>query len=464
MAKDNNYVEIVRHWDSSEAENLGKYIDPKLSNKQLNPQDVRLNYIAQDPITREEVMGTMPENPPEAIELELNEEYIIPFGRHTGLGTVKAKSLADYTPGTAGPENIDYNYVAWVNGQRVVGTKTLYENEQIATATEDTILEGYDAWVNRHLVKGKIPILPRQDVSLIAGQEYTFPYGLSGGTTVIAAVSLADQTVGSSSPDRVYKDDIVWVNGERIVGTFDPSEYMKDQFANTDALASDVREGKQFYSAKVGSVAIGTTPDFSNQEPRELRNGESITVQRGFYDGSLKISVIPLASVTIASATENTILEGSNAWVNGVLVEGKAHQYIMDATDTTATEYDISEGKTAYIDGHKVTGRSKYNTVDWYSYDTNMENDDDVNIPMAIAVPIDNWDMVRYIRIDIYDDNKLNILNHIVIQNYMSEDKQTFDNDDIIVDSDQGSNKIYITDNRHRYLGVTAIGYTPITE
>ena len=107
-------------------------------------------------------------------------------------------------------ENIDYNFVAWVNGERIVGTRTLYENEQIANATEDTILEGYDAWVNRHLVKGKIPILPRQDVSLLAGESYTFPYGLSGGTTIIAAASLADQTVGQSSADRVYKNDIVW--------------------------------------------------------------------------------------------------------------------------------------------------------------------------------------------------------------------------------------------------------------
>lgn len=463
MAKDNYQYESIRQWDSNEAENLSKYTDTGAI-KPLDTIDVRANYIAQDPITREELIGEMPENPPEIVELELNQVYHIPFGRHTGDGTVRAKSLAEYTPGNAMAENIDYNYVAWVNGERIVGTRTLYENEQIANATEDTILEGYDAWVNRHLIKGKIPILPRQDVSLLAGESYTFPYGLSGGTTVIAAASLADQTVGNSSADRVYKNDIVWVNGEKIVGTFDPDEYVKNLFETTDALVSDVREGKQFYSAKIGSVATGTAPDFSNQEPRELRNGESITIQKGFYDGSLKISVIPLASVTIASATENTILEGSNAWVNGVLIEGKAHQYVTDATDTTATEYDITEGKTAYIDGHKVTGKSKYNTVDWYSYDTNMENDDDVNIPMAIAVPIDNWDMVRYIRIDIYDDNKLNILNHIVIQNYMSEDKQTFDNDDIIVDSDQGSNKIYITDNRHRYLGVTAIGYTPITE
>ena len=149
---------------------------------------------------------------------------------------------------------------------------------------------------------------------------------------------------------------------------------------------------------------------------------------------------------------------------NGVLVEGKAHQYVTDATDTTATEYDITEGKTAYIDGHKVTGKSKNNMIDWYSYDTNLGEDDDVNIPMAIAVPIDNWDSVRYIRIDIYDDNGLSILNHIVIQNYLSEDRQVLDNGDIIIDSDQGSNKIYIIDNKHRYLGVTAIGYIPIIE
>ena len=461
MAKD-NYVEIVRQWDSTEAENLGKYTDTQEFTNHLNPIDVRANYVVQDPVSREELIGTMPENAPEAIVLDIEQVYTIPFGRHSGEGTVTTKPLYEYTQGTAKPENIDYNYVAWVNGERIVGTKTIYENEQIASATEDTILEGYDAWVHRKLIKGRIPILQRQDVSLLAGESYTFPYGMSGGTTVIAAVSLAEQTPGNATSDRLFKDDVAWSNGVQIVGTFDPDEYVNNLLKDTDAIASEVRGGKKFYSAKLGMVATGTAEDFSNQEPRTLRNGESITVPKGFHDGSLKISVIALKDVTIASADENSILVGNNAWVNGELIEGKAHQYVTDATDTTATEYDIREGKTAYINGYKAEGKNPYNMVNWYSYDTNTKEDDDVNISMVVDVPIDRWESVGLLRIEIFDDNGLNILNHIDIENYLAENRMEFDEGNIIIDSDYGNSKITITDNRHRYLGILAVGYSLI--
>ena len=406
----------------------------------------------------------MPENEPEHKVLEIGETYTIPFGRHDGTGTVTTKSLYEYTQGTAGPENIDYNFTAWVNGVEIIGTRNIYENEQIANATEDTILEGYDAWVNRKHVVGRIPILQRQDVSLAAGESYTFPYGLSGGTTVIAAISLANQTHGNSSPERVFKGDEVWANGEKIIGVFDPDEYVTELMKDTDALASEVRGGKYFYSAIIGAVAVGTADDYSNQESRELRNGETITIPRGFHDGLQKISVIPLANVTVGSATENSILEGDTAWVNGVLITGKAHQYVTDATDTTASEYDIREGKTAYINGYKATGKNPYNMVSWYGYDNNIGADDDVNIPITIALPIDRWESVGYIRIDIYDDNKLNILDYQYIENYLAEDLvELKDGDDTItIDSDYGINKINITDSRHRYLGVTVVGYSII--
>ena len=81
---------------------------------------------------------------------------------------------------------------------------------------------------------------------------------------------------------------------------------------------------------------------------------------------------------------------------------------------------------------------------------------------MVVDVPIDRWESIGLLRIEIFDDNGLNILNHIDIENYLAENRMEFDEGNIIIDSDYGNSKITITDNRHRYLGVLAVGYSLI--
>lgn len=332
------------------------------------------------------------------------------------------------------------------------------------TATPSDVVAGrLYVGSTRQVETGNLPLLEEHsDVTLLSGEQITIPYGKNPKQYIVKAATMDIQTVGTATPPDIKDGETAWVNGVQIVGTFDPDEYVNDLLKDTDAIASEVRGGKKFYSAKLGMVATGTAEDFSNQEPRTLRNGESITVPKGFHDGSLKISVIALKDVTIASADENSILVGNTAWVNGELVEGKAHQYVTDATDTTATEYDIREGKTAYINGYKAEGKNPYNMVNWYSYDTNTKEDDDVNISMVVDVPIDRWESIGLLRIEIFDDNGLNILNHIDIENYLAEDRMEFDEGNIIIDSDYGNSKITITDNRHRYLGILAVGYSLI--
>lgn len=451
MNVDNNNL----YYDSSEAENLSKYIvEPDIT--VATPEDGRKDYIFKDAINRAELVGTMPENTDINERLELDSEYIIPKGYHDGTGRIYTGTLSDYTYGTAVPEHVANNEIFWVNGERLKGTLDLDMNDQVGNATSDDILEDMIAWVNRKKVVGTIPVLPRHDESLMAGQSYQLPRGYEGGESIISAVDLATQTPGDITAMDVPVGKVGWANGEKIEGAFDIDAEIEHRMAGTDATMEDVKQGKGFYSNKLGLVTYGTMHDHTGEEPRELLNGQTFNIPEGYYDGNSQITVKALKDITVASATAKDILLNKTAWVNGELVVGEGYQYVTDATDTTATEYDITEGKTAYIEGHKVTGKNTYDFTYWKSYDTN--NFDDT--PVAISVPISRWATIGYIRVDVYDDNGLSILSTYERETLYAGETFTFDNDNIIINSVYGDNEIHIHDKLGRKFAITCIGYT----
>ena len=330
MALDNKNL----YYDSSEADNLSKYTLPA-DESLATPSDVRNDHIILDAETREELVGTMPENLNINIEINPGEEYNIPKGYHDGKGIVHTKDLSEYTYGTATAEDIAFNKVAWVNGERIVGTLDKDENDQVGTATAEDIAEGKTAWVNREEITGKIPILSRKDVSLLAGESYQLPYGIEFGNSIVAAADLASQTPGDITPDDVTINKTAWSNGNKIIGTFDKDKYVQELMEETDAIQTDVREGKKFYSSTLGIVGTGTMKDHLNEPSRMLKNGESYTIPEGYHDGKGILSAIALKDATVASADASSILHGKTAWVNGELVLGEMYQNVTDATDTT---------------------------------------------------------------------------------------------------------------------------------
>ena len=445
------------YWDSDEANNLAKYTDSQLDNDSAKPGDVVKDYLYKDSLTRETLIGTMPIISNGRIEIRPGEEYNIPKGYHDGTEYLYCGPLSDYTYGTATPEVLANNYTAWVNGVRIVGTLDLDENDQVGDATPEDIAAGKIAWVNRKQVVGTVPVNPRQDINLSPGESYTIPNGIHNGSSVISVFPLEEFTPGTATSDKILLGDTAWVDGVLITGTFDINEYIANEFADTDTLQEHVREGYRFYSAKLGVVGTGTMKDYLNIPELELKNDESFTIPEGYHDGTAIVSAISLKDATPATAIAEKILENETAWVNGVKITGTMHQYITDATDTTAKPWDIKDGKTAYIDGYKAIGTNKNDLVSWNSVDTTTQDD----TPIAIALPIDNWQSVYYMRLDIHDENN-NIIQSFFKENYGSGEHLEFDDGNIVIESEYGKNIINISDTLNREMTIYTIGYTII--
>lgn len=184
--------------------------------------------------------------------------------------------------------------------------------------------------------------------SLNCGGSYTIPAGYHNGSGKVTANSLASQTDGTATAAQILKDQTAYVDGVKITGTM----------ANNGAVA-----------------------------PSALGAGGSYTIPAGYHNGSGKVTVQSLATLTASGdATAAQILSGKKAYVDGSLVTGTmtnqgaktsslncGGSYTIPAgyhngsgkitanslasqTDATATAAQILSGKTAWVKGSKLTG------------------------------------------------------------------------------------------------------------
>ena len=387
MAKDTLYYE-------NDVANRSTEVDKNDSIATVN--NVLSDYIFQDAITREPLVGTMPNNGYiyEVLEPSTNEQlsyYIIPEGYHNGTGMIVAPKISDYTFGTATAEDIAYGKTVWVNGERIVGTLDVRANAQEGNATSEDLLSGRIAWVNGERIVGTIPYLYRVDKTLLPGESYTIPYGLSSGESIITAADLSTQTVGDATANDIAYGKIVWVNGEKIVGTYRTDEAIQEWLSEATAERENVLEGTKFYSTLYNSVVEGTMIDHSGEESRVLSNGEVFYIPAGYYNGLTSIEVVGIGNVTVANMEADDLIAGKTAWANGVKVTGTMPKIeninaivacdevytipmgfhsgggkvtgkdLASQTQATAIDSDIYSGKTAWINGIKITGTMRIN-------------------------------------------------------------------------------------------------------
>ena len=381
-------IDNTLYYESSASDNTTS-VDPDPS--LATDSNVRDRYVYRTIPSQEQRSGTMPNNLPETINLPPSTDnslsvYVIPTGYHTGRGMVVADQLRDSTPGDATSEDIATNKVAWVNGQRVVGTLDIDHNAQTGNATPEDIIDTRVAWVNGKKVVGTMPYNFRHDVNLSAGESYTIPKGYHSGNAIISARTLYEQTRGTASANTIKTGFTAWVNGEKVTGTYDAQSEIDELIAQTNTLTENVLEGHKFFSKPYSTVVMGTMPDHTGEAPIELENGDVWNIPKGYYNGLSKVTVPNLSDVTPGTAISDDIAKNKTAWVNGekiigsmttifpesntilagetyiipkgyhsgiglVISETLANQTVADATNT-----DIRKNKTAWVNGIKITG------------------------------------------------------------------------------------------------------------
>ena len=88
------------------------------------------------------------------------------------------------------------------------------------------------------------------------------------------------------------------------------------------ARAEHVLAGKEYVGADTDDEAgAGTMPDNGGMQ-KTLRAGESVTVPRGYHDGSGTVTAASLAEQTVGDAAPGDIIAGREAWVRGTRITG----------------------------------------------------------------------------------------------------------------------------------------------
>lgn len=442
------------YWDSNNANNIAtpEVIDPTAANS----DQVLFNVGFRDPVTREFKVGKMPINNDLHITMSVGDRYNIPKGYHSGKTIIDVLGLKESTLGTATEDDIVANKIAWVNGIRVIGKLDKNQNSMIGTASEEDLLDNKTAWVDGRLLVGKIPIIMRQDYSLLSGEVMTIPRGYHGGEEIITVKSLESQTVGTATPTDIAHGKIAWSNGIVLVGE---ALTLNQMISDATAFSEDIREGLSAYTS-VGKV-FGSMIDYLKQPTRTLMCGSSFKIPKGYHDGLWTIQAASLKSQTGASATKDDIRKGKNAWVDGILVEGEMIQNYAPNTDGTAIPNDIANGKVAWVNGEAVIGSSPYDTID---FTARIKNDTYPTSPVIITMPDHNWDLIRNIIVEVYSTTDNHEMYDFQYREVKSEDiimEKINNNDAFSIVTSLGSPKIFVTSFiPNTYLKVFVSGYT----
>lgn len=96
---------------------------------------------------------------------------------------------------------------------------------------------------NGEIIAGSMPNQGAQNKMLNAGGSFTIPAGFHNGLGVVSANSLANQTSATAAAADIASGKTAWVNGQKITGTKQSSEIVKEilKMSNVVGSGSQIR-------------------------------------------------------------------------------------------------------------------------------------------------------------------------------------------------------------------------------
>lgn len=411
------------YYDSNTAD-----LFPESEDRLTDPSTVIAQHGYRDPANYEIRVGTMPNNSGWSYTLTDGvTKCSIAKGYHDGRGSVYAESspLDKLTPGTAQSSDIRMNQVAWVNGERIVGTLDIPAAKTEGTAVAKDLRVGKTAWVNGEKIVGNLQSHPRQDIVLDPGDSYTVPIGIHDGGSIISTESLLSLTKGTANATSILRGHTAWVNGEKITGSLsmDTADIVKErlnklivQTGNDSASPEDVRKDIPFLGKN--GESIGSMPEHISSAPVTVGADYTYTIPYGYHDGLGKVIGAPLNSQTPGDATAADVRTNKIAWVNGNRIIGTMDQTIMTSSaDATADPIDVTYGKTAYSKGKKITGTNKNDSIKYKHISDNI--DDPAGVVVAL-LPINAWESINHIFVQLIEKSTSNIIKQDIINDLSS--------------------------------------------
>lgn len=366
---------------------MPKNLDMNVSDENVAlPSDVADGHAYKMAKNGDIVVGTATIYNNTRISIDPGEDYKLPKGFYNDDNIISVKSIADSTSGDAKAEDIAKNKVAWVNGQKIVGTATAFSsNLKKSTAEPDDIKLNkiaYDSNGNQIVGNvrtfdyyegyGKIAPFPpepgeKRDGAIMGkyGTVYTPNYIYKGRVDSIYLYngfyddcSIVFPYFGNLTvnPEDVVKGKVFFskksVPGETDVyeiyegtGTLDINEKVKEKIKSdgTTITADDMLSTKKGYD-KDGNIVTGTIQNVTNTNNIIVGDSNpSYTIPKGYHDGTGKVVYNP-ATTTQTTATSDDILYGKTALTSdGTLITGTiadGGNMVIDAT--SVAPYDES--------------------------------------------------------------------------------------------------------------------------
>lgn len=235
----------------------------------------------------------------------------------------------------------------------------LYVNERIMFARKGITLMSLVITIIILLILAGISI------SMLIGDQGIIRKAQEAAKNYEEAAKVEDEQLAKlykmiENPEDYDPDEIIGETDKVIKDLQDQINNLNTILAQTNATANQILTGKKAYSE--GSLLTGTMPN-RGEVSQTLSAGENYTIPEGYHNGSGKITAKDLASQTQATATENDIVVGKTAWVNGNKITGSTTGVYNMAGWLGWTEYYnqlVSQGERWTIRSLDVDPRYTY--------------------------------------------------------------------------------------------------------